>query len=98
MIKDAPLDPTTGQRVNPFASYGTPKKGDFLYKDLNGDGVIDDNDKYAVGAWTCSPFDVWLLIRAEWNGFDFSCLFQEMLVCKYIGRINFIWDILIMEM
>lgn len=49
MIKDAPLDPTTGQRVNPFASYGTPKKGDFLYKDLNGDGVIDDNDKYAVG-------------------------------------------------
>lgn len=26
MIKDAPIDPATGQRVNPFASYGTPQK------------------------------------------------------------------------
>ena len=28
-----------------FKAFGTPQKGDFLYKDLNGDGIIDNNDK-----------------------------------------------------
>lgn len=76
MIKDAPVDPSTGQRVNPFASYGTPQKGDFLYKDINGDGIIDDNDKYAVGHGLAPRLTYGLTFGAEWNGFDFACLFQ----------------------
>ena len=76
MIKDAPIDPATGQRVNPFASYGTPQKGDFLYKDINGDGIIDDNDKYAVGHGLAPRFTYGFSFGAEWNGFDFACLFQ----------------------
>ena len=96
MIKDAPLDPTTGQRVNPFASYGTPKKGDFLYKDLNGDGVIDDNDKYAVGHGLAPRLTYGFSLGAEWNGFDFSCLFQGNAGLQvywqdkfYMGYINY---------
>lgn len=76
MMKDAPIDPATGQRTNPFASYGTPQKGDFLYKDLNGDGVIDDNDKYAVGHGLAPRLTYGFTFGAEWNGFDFSCLLQ----------------------
>ena len=76
MIKDAPVNPATGERINPFASYGTPKKGDFLYKDLNGDGVIDDNDKYAVGHGLAPRLTYGFSFGAEWNGLDFSCLFQ----------------------
>lgn len=76
MINDAPIDPTTGQRVNPFASYGTPQKGDFLYKDINGDGVIDDNDKYPVGHGLAPRLTYGFSFGLEWNGFDIACLFQ----------------------
>src|SRR5690606_29998003 len=44
IIENAPVNPDNGQKINPFASYGTPQLGDFLYKDLNGDGIINDED------------------------------------------------------
>ena len=28
--------------------YGTPQKGDILYKDLNGDGLVNDDDCFVV--------------------------------------------------
>ena len=30
--------------------FGDVMPGDIKYKDINGDGVIDDNDKVAIGA------------------------------------------------
>ncbi|MCD8101198.1 MAG: SusC/RagA family TonB-linked outer membrane protein [Alistipes sp.] len=30
-------------------SFGTPRVGDFIYKDLNGDGVIDEKDQAPIG-------------------------------------------------
>ena len=30
-------------------AFGTPRVGDFIYKDLNGDKVIDEKDKAPVG-------------------------------------------------
>lgn len=45
MIANAPVDATTGKQVNPFSAFGTPKKGDYLYKDTNGDGVVNSDDR-----------------------------------------------------
>lgn len=61
---------------NAFAAFGTPAKGDLLYKDLNGDGVIDNNDKEIVSDGPNPKFQVGLNLNAAWKGFDFSMLMQ----------------------
>jgi hypothetical protein len=51
------------------------KPGDVRFKDLNGDNVIDDNDRAMIG----NPNPDWtfgLTLNASWKGFDFSALFQ----------------------
>jgi len=72
MIDNAPIDPNTNQKVNPFASYGTPKKGDLLYKDTNGDGVINDNDRVPVGHGTAPRMTYGFNMGFDYKGFDFS--------------------------
>src|SRR5690606_40014001 len=52
IIDNAPVNPETGVPVNPFAAYGTPQKGDILYRDTNGDGIINDDDRVPVGHGT----------------------------------------------
>ena len=37
-------------RNSPTQKYGPVMPGDIKYKDVNGDGVVDDNDIVAVGA------------------------------------------------
>lgn len=50
--------------------------GDIKYKDINGDGVIDDNDKVAIGATTVPNMIYGFGLSALWKGFDFNVLFQ----------------------
>lgn len=76
MQKDAPVDPATGQKKNPFAAYGTPEMGDFLYKDLNNDGIIDENDRYAVGNGNTPTWLFGLQFGFDWKGLDLSMLIQ----------------------
>ncbi|MDY4520600.1 MAG: TonB-dependent receptor [Bacteroidales bacterium] len=47
--------------------------GDVRFVDLNGDGVIDDNDKTNIGKGT-PDWTFGLNINAEWKGIDFSML------------------------
>ena len=52
------------------------KPGDFRFKDINGDGVLDDdNDRTYLGKgmpdWTFG-----LTLALEWRGFDFNMLLQ----------------------
>lgn len=75
MIDNAPVG-NDGKKVNPFAAFGTPEKGDFLYKDINGDGVIDNNDREIVSDGPNPKFYFGLTLSAEWKGFDFSMLLQ----------------------
>src|SRR5699024_10610623 len=56
MIENAPLNPETGEKLNPFSAYGTPQLGDFLYEDTNGDGVINDDDRVAMGHGTAPRY------------------------------------------
>lgn len=76
-LKDnAPVDELTGLKRNPFAAFGEPKLGDFLYKDLNNDGIINEEDRYTVGHGTAPRVSFGLNLGLDWKGFDFSALLQ----------------------
>ncbi len=56
------------------ANYG-PQPGDRKYKDLNGDGIIDDNDRTTLGSPL--PFLTGgLSSTVSWKGFSLSVFFQ----------------------
>ena len=50
--------------------------GDLKYMDLNGDGVIDDYDKGAIGKPNLPTTTLGWTIGANWKGFSLSLLFQ----------------------
>lgn len=75
IIDDAPLDPITGKKMNPFA-YGAPQKGDILYKDLNNDGLINDDDRKTFGNGASPNLLYGLSFGTSYKGFDFSVLLQ----------------------
>lgn len=81
MINNAPFnDPKdlSKGRKNPFASYGIPQKGDLMYEDLNGDGIVNADDRYMVGTGSVTPITYGLNFNCAWKGIDFSILFQGM--------------------
>lgn len=50
--------------------------GDFIIRDINGDGIINDLDKVPL-FWSSTPqVHFGMNIQAEWKGFDFYALFQ----------------------
>ncbi len=56
---------------------GTPQPGDFIYKDLNGDGIINDRDMAPIGYSNMLPkINYGVNLAAQFRGFDFSILFQ----------------------
>ncbi|WP_315404850.1 TonB-dependent receptor [Hoylesella saccharolytica] len=60
-----------------YEGVGTPKPGDFIYKDLNGDGIINDRDKAPIGYSSLLPrINYGISISASWKGFDFSLMLQ----------------------
>lgn len=79
MIDNAPIDESTGKQANPFATYGTPQKGDFLYQDVNGDGLINADDRAIVSDGTTPKWTLGMNLTAEWKGIDLAVLFQASL-------------------
>ncbi len=61
--------------------FGTPRVGDFKYKDLNGDGIINDKDLAPI-KYTNIPGQIYgLLLGFTYKQIDFSAFFQG--VSKY---------------
>ena len=50
--------------------------GDIRYKDVNGDGVINDNDVVPIGATTRPNLIYGFGASAQWKGLDFNVHFQ----------------------
>lgn len=61
---------------NYFATYQRPELGDFLYRDANGDGKLDTDDRVEIGHGTLPRLTYGANLGLSWNNFDFSMLFQ----------------------
>ena len=62
---------------SPTQTFCTVAPGDIKYEDVNGDGVIDDNDKVAIGYSTTAPEIYFNFhVGAEWKGLGFYAMFQ----------------------
>ena len=63
-------------RNSPRQDFGTVQPGDIKYKDVNGDGVVNDGDKVAIGATTRPNMIYGFGISASWKGLDVNVHFQ----------------------
>lgn len=63
--------------ASPTQNFSTVKPGDIKYRDVNGDNIIDANDKVAIGySNTCPEIYYSLHLGAEWKGIGFYAMFQ----------------------
>lgn len=74
MLDHAPTD-EQGNKLTVFP-YGIPQKGDFLYKDVNKDGLVNDDDRVTTGHGSAPTFTYGFSLGASWKSFDFSVLLQ----------------------
>ncbi|MEA4917819.1 TonB-dependent receptor [Proteiniphilum sp.] len=58
--------------------FGTPGPGDFVYKDLNNDGVINDKDQAPIGVGNIPRYSYGASFSARWKGFDAYLFFQGL--------------------
>jgi len=62
---------------SPTQTFSTVRPGDIKFRDVNGDGIIDANDKTAIGYSTTAPQIYYNLhLGAEWRGLGFYALLQ----------------------
>lgn len=69
-----------------FNTTGKPGLGDMLYKDINGDGVVNNDDKEIVSDGPNPKFYYGLNISLAWKGFDFSTLING------VGGVTQFWQ------
>ena len=66
-------------RNSPRQDFGNQQDlmpGDIKYKDINGDGIVNNDDIVPIGATTRPNLVYGLGISATWKGFDFNMHFQ----------------------
>ena len=69
---------------------GTARKGDFIYKDLNGDGLVDKRDQSPIGNGSL-PTNCFTMNGAlTWRNFELTLLFQG--VTGYYGGTGYYTD------
>lgn len=59
-----------------------PRTGDIKYVDLNGDGIVDYQDKAFVGKSNRPEFVGGLNLFGDWNGFDVNVQFTGAALCE----------------
>ncbi|MBQ6287298.1 MAG: TonB-dependent receptor [Bacteroidales bacterium] len=75
---------TSQEEIDEFTKHtkygsGVPRPGDFVYKDVTGDGVIDDKDVSPIGYSGSIPgLTFGLSMGAQLKNFDFSILFSGL--------------------
>ena len=63
-------------RNSPKQNYGTVQPGDIKYKDVNGDGVVDNGDIVAIGATKTPSLTYGLGFTLRWKNIDLNMHFQ----------------------
>lgn len=70
LIDNAPV--VDGVKVDPFKTYKRPELGDILYKDMDHNGIFNDDDRTPMGHGDTPRFLYNLTLGFEYKGFDFS--------------------------
>lgn len=63
-------------RNSPKQMFGDYQPGDIKYKDVNGDGIVTDGDRVAIGATSRPNLIYGVGASANWRGFSLGVLFQ----------------------
>jgi TonB-linked SusC/RagA family outer membrane protein len=63
-------------RNSPKQEFGAYMPGDIKYKDINGDGLINDNDVVAIGSTRVPNLIYGVGVSATWKGLDMNVHFQ----------------------
>lgn len=63
-------------RNSPTQHFGTYQPGDIKYKDVNGDGVVDDGDRVAIGSTRTPNLIYGVGLSAQWKALDVNVHFQ----------------------
>lgn len=71
---------------SPKQDYGVYMPGDIKYKDVNGDGIINDADKVPIGFPTVPEIQYGFGLSMGWRKFDFSFF------CQGNARVSFFID------
>lgn len=75
---------------SPEQLFGEVRPGDVKYKDINGDGVIDNKDRIAIGYHDVPQITYGFGVSAGWKNFDLSVFFQgNAKATRFIGGSNF---------
>ena len=53
-----------------------PRPGDFVYKDMNNDNIIDNRDEVPIGYGLVPRINYSAMFSVSYKGFDLSCMFQ----------------------
>ncbi|PID59458.1 MAG: SusC/RagA family TonB-linked outer membrane protein [Ignavibacteriae bacterium] len=77
------------EEVTEYGAQPNAQPGDIRYKDLNGDGVINNKDKKIVGN-TIPEWTFGLSIYANWNNFDFSMIWQGVQNVESMPRMELV--------
>ena len=73
----------------PVQTFGDVQPGDIKYKDINGDGQVDQYDKVAIGYTTIPEINYGFGISIGYKGFDASVFFNGVAhVSRQIGGSN----------
>lgn len=76
-----------------FQQWGKLRPGDVVYKDLNGDGKIDDlSDRTAMGNPRTPEIQFGLPVGIQYKGFDLSLLFQGATNSSILLHGAAVWD------
>lgn len=78
-------------RESPQQQFGDYAPGDIKYKDVNGDGVVNDNDVVPLGTTSRPNFIYGFGISGLWNGFDVNVHFQGAGKSDFFTSWGLVW-------
>lgn len=77
---------------SPEQTFSTCVPGDIKYKDVNGDGIIDDNDQVKMGFSTTAPEIYYSFnVGAEWKGLGLTAMFQGTARYSAVRNTSSVW-------
>lgn len=73
-----------------YSGIGIPRKGDLIYKDVNGDGEINEKDLSPIGNGTLPTGFTTIRAGFSWKGLELDLMFQG--VTGYYGSVAYLTE------